>query len=84
MPEILVYAAEGRTVEQKKALMRDLTDAIVRNWGVRPASVTVQIVESPKVNKAKGGMAFDDIATEMAKGRSIENILGEGSPAKGA
>lgn len=27
MPEIFVYAAEGRTVEQKKALMKDLTDA---------------------------------------------------------
>jgi 4-oxalocrotonate tautomerase len=84
MPEIFVYAAEGRTVEQKKALMKDLTDAIVRNWGVRPASVTVQIIESPKTSKAKAGIAFDDIAQEMAKGRSIPDILGEGSAKKGA
>lgn len=27
MPEVIVYAVEGRTPEQKKALMKDITDA---------------------------------------------------------
>ena len=32
MPEIIVYAVEGRTAEQKKSLMKDITDAVVKNF----------------------------------------------------
>ncbi|MCB1487497.1 MAG: tautomerase family protein [Bauldia sp.] len=60
MPEIIVYAAEGRSPEQKKGLMKDLTDAMVRNFGVPAEVVTVQIVESPRINKAKGGIPFSE------------------------
>ena len=30
MPEIHVFAAEGRTLDQKRQLMKDITDAVVR------------------------------------------------------
>ncbi|MFC7552769.1 4-oxalocrotonate tautomerase [Pseudoroseomonas wenyumeiae] len=60
MPEIMVFAAEGRTVDQKRGLVKDLTDAMVKNFGVPPESVTVQIVESSKESKAKGGVLFSD------------------------
>lgn len=60
MPEIIVYAAEGRSPEQKKALMKDLTEAMVKNFGVPAEVVTVQIVEAPKINKAKGGIPFSE------------------------
>ena len=60
MPEIVVYAAEGRTAEQKKGLMKDITDAVVKNFGVAIEAVTVQIVEAPKENKAKGGIPFSE------------------------
>ena len=60
MPEIIVYAAEGRSAEQKKSLMKDLTDAVVKNFGVPAEIVTVQIVESPRINKAKGGIPFSE------------------------
>jgi 4-oxalocrotonate tautomerase len=40
--------------------MKDLTDAMVKNFGVKPDVVTVQIVESPKINKAKGGIPFSE------------------------
>ncbi len=60
MPEVIVYAAEGRTPEQKKALMKDITDAVARNFGTKPEVVTVQIVEAPKINKAKGGIPFSE------------------------
>jgi 4-oxalocrotonate tautomerase len=60
MPEIIVFCAEGRTQEQKKGLMKDLTDAMVKNFAVRIEAVTVQIVESPKINKAKGGVPFNE------------------------
>jgi 4-oxalocrotonate tautomerase len=60
MPEIMVYCAEGRTAEQKKSLMKDLTDAMVKNFDVPADVVTVQIVEAPKANKAKGGIPFTE------------------------
>ncbi len=60
MPEVIVYCAEGRTPEQKKALMKGLTEAMVEHFGVKPEVVTVQIVEAPKINKAKGGVPFSE------------------------
>ena len=60
MPEIIVYCAAGRTPEQKKALMKGITDAMVKNFGVEPEAVTVQIVEAPKTDKAKGGVPFTE------------------------
>ncbi|WP_345939339.1 tautomerase family protein [Roseomonas gilardii] len=60
MPEIMVFAAEGRTVEQKRGLVKDLTEAMVKNFGVPAEVVTVQIVEAPKTDKAKGGVLFCD------------------------
>lgn len=61
MPEILVHIAEGRTAEAKKALMKDITDAVVKNFGVPPERVVVQIVESPKDNKSRGGVPFSEL-----------------------
>jgi 4-oxalocrotonate tautomerase len=60
MPEIMVFAAVGRTTEQKRGLAKDLTEAMVRNFGVPAESVTVQIVESALDSKAKGGVLFSD------------------------
>ena len=60
MPEVIVYAVEGRTPEQKKGLMKDITEAMVKNFGAKPEAVTVQIVESPRINKAKGGVPFSE------------------------
>ena len=60
MPEIYIYAVEGRTIDQKRALVKDITDAVVRNFKVEPGTVMVQIMESPKSSKAKGGVLFSD------------------------
>ena len=60
MPEVIVYAVEGRTPAQKKGLMKDITDAVVKNFGAKIEAVTVQIVESPKTNKAKAGVPFSE------------------------
>ena len=46
--------------EQKKKLMKGLTDAMVESFGVKPEVVTVQIIESPKTDKAKGGVPFTE------------------------
>lgn len=60
MPEIYVHAVEGRTLDQKRALVQDITAAVVKHFKVEAASVMVQIVESSKDNKAKGGVLFSE------------------------
>jgi 4-oxalocrotonate tautomerase len=61
MPEILIHIAEGRTVEAKQALMKDITDAVVKHFAVAPERVVVQIVESRKQDKARGGVPFSEL-----------------------
>ena len=60
MPEVYVYVVEGRPMEKKGALVKEITDAVVRNVKVEPATVMVQIMESPKSSKAKGDVMFSD------------------------
>ena len=60
MPEVYVHAVTGRTPEQKKALMKDITDAVVKNFGAAAEAVTVQIIEPKKTDKAKGGIPFSE------------------------
>ncbi len=60
MPEIVIFLAEGRAPEAKRALMKDITDAVVRHAGVPEEAVTVSIMETPKANKMKGGQLFTE------------------------
>ena len=60
MPEIYVYAVEGRTLDQKRQLVKEITEAVVRNFKVPPEAVMVQILESSRECKAKGGVLFSD------------------------
>ncbi|HTW69300.1 MAG TPA: 2-hydroxymuconate tautomerase, partial [Acetobacteraceae bacterium] len=60
MPEVYVHAIEGRSKEQKRALIKDITDAVVKNFGVTADAVLVEIVESSRDNKAKGGVLFSE------------------------
>jgi 4-oxalocrotonate tautomerase len=58
MPEVHVFLAEGRTDEQKKNMMADVTRALVDNLGVSADAVVVQIIESKLTEKMKGGTTF--------------------------
>ena len=60
MPEVYVHAVEGRSLEQKRALVKDITAAVVKHFGVAADAVLVQIVESARENKAKGGVLFSE------------------------
>ena len=46
MPEIVVYAVGNRPAEQKKALCKDITDAMVKNYKV-PADAVVALLGRP-------------------------------------
>ena len=55
MPIITVDALEGRTIEQKRALVRDITVAVVKHFNVEPDAVLVNIRDIDKGNFAKAG-----------------------------
>ena len=60
MPEVYVHAVEGRSKDQKRALIKDITAAVVKNFGVAADAVLVEIGETSRDNKAKGGVLFSE------------------------
>ena len=60
MPLITVKAKEGRTIEQKRALVKDITEAVVKNFEVQPEAVIIDIVDYGGENLAKAGQLFVD------------------------
>jgi 4-oxalocrotonate tautomerase len=60
MPEVILELAEGRTLEQKRTIVKEFTDTIVRVCGVDREAVVVIIHENPRTDKAKGGLLFCD------------------------
>jgi len=67
MPEITVSMAVGRTDEQKIGMMRDITQALVKNLGVAAEAVVIQINEAPLTHKMKGGKTYVERAAEAKK-----------------
>ena len=60
MPRVTVEAIEGRTIEQKRGLVKDITEAVVKNFETKPETVTIDIVEISRENLAKAGKLFAD------------------------
>jgi 4-oxalocrotonate tautomerase len=60
VPEITIELLEGRTLEQKRGLVKDMTEAVVRHCGVQPEEVTIIIHDNLKSDKAKAGKLFAD------------------------
>ena len=67
MPEITINLAAGRTDEQKKGMMLDITEALVKNLGVTADAVVIQINEAPLNNKMKGGQTFVERKAALTK-----------------
>lgn len=61
MPEVIVYAMAGRTLDQKRGLVNYISDAVAKNFGAPLHAVTVQIVECPPTDKGKGGVLFSEM-----------------------
>src|SRR5712672_3225556 len=74
MPEITVSMAAGRTDEQKAGMMRDITQALVKNLGVDADAVVIQINEAPLAHKMKGGKTFVERA---ARTSDVQLHIGE-------
>jgi|GEM_PF-416053 len=66
MPEVHVYMAEGRSDEQKRAMMLDVTNALVKHLECPPDVVTIQIIEARWTDKMKGGRTFAERYSDRA------------------
>ena len=60
MPIIEVHMLEGRTLDQKRDLARELTDTFVRVCGGDATNVRVLLDELPRANWAVAGELFSD------------------------
>jgi 4-oxalocrotonate tautomerase len=60
MPLVTIKIIEGRTVEQKRGMAKDVTEAIVKNMGCPAAAVHIDILELKQDNYAQGGKLFSD------------------------
>lgn len=56
MPFVVVHMWDGRTAEQKRALGKAITDAMVEHVGARPEALHVAMQEYPKENWTKAGV----------------------------
>ncbi|MGN6100790.1 MAG: tautomerase family protein [Devosia sp.] len=78
MPEIIIYLAEGRNVDAKRQVVKDITDTVVRNFGVAAENVAIQIVEAPRENKPMGGLLFIDRKSPGPRGPGHRHAVGGG------
>ena len=60
MPVVTVQMWTGRTQQQKRALVRAITDAMVQHADAKPTNLHVIIQEVPKENWALAGVMGDD------------------------
>lgn len=70
MPFVHVYAYDGRTVDQKRALVRGVTDAICRAYDVEPETVQVYIFDHPRDSAAHAGVLAIDEPPRLAQSPS--------------
>jgi 4-oxalocrotonate tautomerase len=66
MPTIIVQMFEGRTDEQKRKLVKLVTQSAVEALGVRPEGVHVRITELEERHSAVGGVLRTDAPDTIA------------------
>lgn len=69
MPLVNVHMAEGRSPEQKKALMEAITDAMHEHVGAPRESVRVWITEMANTDFMAGGELLKDKQARLARER---------------
>jgi 4-oxalocrotonate tautomerase family enzyme len=81
VPFVNVHMFAGRSVEQKRRLVRAITDAMVEHAGAGPEHLHVAVQEYATDNWGRGGiLALDD----AAKPRPTPDAVGQTSRADGA
>lgn len=61
MPVVTIEMWEGRSVEQKRELVRAMTKAMVDIAGVNPKNLHIIIHDVPKTNWGRNGILSTDL-----------------------
>jgi 4-oxalocrotonate tautomerase len=61
MPFVIVEMWEGRTVDQKRALVKAITNAMVEHAGAKPDHLHVVIHDTPKDSWGRAGILGIDM-----------------------
>jgi 4-oxalocrotonate tautomerase len=60
MPTLRVEMMEGRTPEQKRELVKALTEAVVKTLGTKPEAVDVLLYDIKRSDWATGGVLWSE------------------------
>ncbi|RLA78747.1 MAG: 4-oxalocrotonate tautomerase [Deltaproteobacteria bacterium] len=60
MPIVRIDMIEGRTIEQKRKIVEEITDTLVRVAGAKAEDVCIVIVDHPRHNLASEGKLLSD------------------------
>ena len=60
MPLITLKLVGEKTTEQKRALIKDITEVTCKHLNVPPQAIMIDIVEYEKTNFGMGGVIFTD------------------------
>ena len=60
MPYITIILKEGRSVEQKREMIKAVTEAMVRTTNAKPGSVHIIVHDLPAHNLAHDGVSLAD------------------------
>ena len=60
MPYVTIVLREGRSVEQKREMVKAVTEAIVRTTGAKPEAVHIIVHDLPAHNLAPHGALLSD------------------------
>jgi 4-oxalocrotonate tautomerase len=60
MPTVMIIVREGKTLDQKRAAARGVTNALVEAFGVTAEQVSIQMIDQKAENIALGGILLPD------------------------
>jgi len=60
MPHVTIILKEGRSIEQKRELVKAVTEAIVRTVNAKPEVVHIVLHDEPATNLASNGQLLAD------------------------
>ncbi len=60
MPHVQITMLEGRTIEQKRKLVKRITEVVQEELGTKPEGISVALLEVPRDSYARGGVLIAD------------------------
>ena len=60
MPYVTIVLREGRSMDQKREMVKAVTDAIVRTVNAKPEAVHIVVHDEPAHNLGTGGQLLAD------------------------